>query len=77
MKAIQITVDEELLAELEAAEEVRERGRSAVFRQAVREYLRRSRRAAIESQYRQAYGTKPGVGNEFEGWEDEGEWPND
>ena len=77
MKAIQITVDEDLLAELEAAEEVRKRGRSAVFRQAVREYLRRSRRAAIESQYRRAYGTKPGLGDEFEGWQDEGEWPND
>ena len=39
MKAIQITFDETLLEELDATEEVRQDGRSAVFRRAIKEYL--------------------------------------
>lgn len=75
MKTIQITIDEQLLSRLDAAEEVRRAGRSAVLRRAVSEYLDRQRRAAIARQYRQAYGADPGLGDEFEGWEDEAAWP--
>ena len=76
MKAIQITFDEALLKELDATEEVRRDGRSAVFRKAVSEYLRRGRRFAIAERYRQAYGEEAGPGDEFKGWEDQGQWPD-
>lgn len=76
MKAIQITFDERLLAELDATEEVRRDGRSAVLRRAAAEYLRRRRRFTVAEAYRRAYGDEPGPGDEFEGWEDEGEWPH-
>ena len=75
MKAIQVTFDEELLARLDATDEARRHGRSAVLRRATAEYLRRRRRDEIAERYRQAYGQEPGLGDEFEGWEDEGEWP--
>jgi predicted transcriptional regulator len=74
MKAIQITVDDALLARLDADAEVRREGRSAVFRRAVDEYLRRRRKRAIAQQYADAYGGT-GFGPEFDGWEDEGQWP--
>lgn len=75
MKAIQITVDEKLLARLDADEEVRRSGRSAVLRRAAEEYLRRRRKFAIARQYAAAYGAKRDIGSEFSGWENEGSWP--
>lgn len=75
MKAIQITLDEQLLARLDADSEVRRHGRSAVLRRAAEEYLRRGRKRAIDSQYAKAYGAQPGLGAEFAGWEGEGSWP--
>jgi metal-responsive CopG/Arc/MetJ family transcriptional regulator len=73
MKAIQITVDDRLLAELDADEEVKRDGRSAVLRRAVAAYLRRKRRASIAEEYRRGYGR--GSAGELAGWADEGSWP--
>jgi metal-responsive CopG/Arc/MetJ family transcriptional regulator len=64
MKAIQITMDESLLARLDADEEVRRLGRSAVLRRAVEEYLRRRRAAGIADAYRRAYREGGGAGPE-------------
>ena len=75
MKAIQITVDHALLGRLDADPEVRELGRSAVFRKAVDAYLRQRRRHDIGAAYRQAYAGKAGRIAEFDGWSDEGAWP--
>jgi metal-responsive CopG/Arc/MetJ family transcriptional regulator len=77
MKTIQITMDEELLRELDEDEETQREGRSAVLRRAAAEYLERRRRIDIAKRYRQAYADEPGLGAEFEGWEDEGQWPNE
>ncbi len=76
MKAIQVTFDERLLEELDATDEVRREGRSAVLRKAVAEYLKRRRRHAVSEGYRRAYGSDEGLGEEFESWEDQGEWPD-
>jgi metal-responsive CopG/Arc/MetJ family transcriptional regulator len=75
MKAIQITLDEALLARLDADEEVRRDGRSAVFRRAADAYLRSRRRRAIADQYAKAYAGGAALGTEFAGWDDEGAWP--
>ena len=75
MKAIQVTLDAELLARLDADEEVRRDGRSAVLRRAADEYLRHRRKKEIASRYAQAYGRRGGLGPEFTRWEDEGTWP--
>jgi metal-responsive CopG/Arc/MetJ family transcriptional regulator len=77
MKAIQVMLDEDLVARLDASEEVRAEGRSAVIRRAAAEYLERRRRAAIADQYRKAYSGDPGLGDEFAGWEDQGSWPEE
>ena len=70
-------MDDELLARLDADTETQRDGRSAVLRRAAAEYLNRRRRLAIAEKYRQAYDKQPGVGREFEGWEEEGAWPKE
>jgi metal-responsive CopG/Arc/MetJ family transcriptional regulator len=77
MKTIQITMDEDLLAQLDRDEETKRSGRSAVLRRAVAEYLKRRNQQSIAVSYRRAYGTGTGLGPEFEGWEAEGQWPKD
>jgi metal-responsive CopG/Arc/MetJ family transcriptional regulator len=77
MKTIQITMDEELLSQLDRDEETQRSGRSAVLRRAVAEYLKRRSQQTIADSYRRAYSKDPGLGPEFEGWEDEGQWPRE
>ena len=74
MKAIQVTLDDALLARLDRDEEVKRDGRSAVLRRAAELYLRQRRRQAIRDAYRRAYG-KAGAGDELDGWSGEGVWP--
>jgi metal-responsive CopG/Arc/MetJ family transcriptional regulator len=76
MKQVQLLFDEELLNRLDDDAEVRERGRSAVLRRLAADYLRARREAALDDQYRHGYGGRDGLGVEFEGWEDEGSWPD-
>ena len=74
MKAIQITVDDGLLERFDSCEEVRARGRSAVFRQAVADYLAKREAEEITRALLAAYG--PGTPpDELEGWAGEDVWP--
>ena len=75
MKAIQVLFDEELLARLDASEEVRREGRSAVLRRAAEQFLHRTEQKAIDSQYRKAHEGVEVLGEEFSGWEQQGAWP--
>lgn len=75
MKAVQVMLDERLLAELDATEEVRQAGRSAVLRRALAAYLLRRRRQAIADGYAQAYRDEDGLGNGWARWEEQGVWP--
>lgn len=76
MKPIQITIDEELLARLDATPEARRDGRSAVLRRAAEEYLLRRQRALVRERYEAAYGDGHTLDEEFAGWEGEGVWPD-
>ena len=67
MKAIQVTFDETLLERLDSLPAVRKRGRSAVLRQAARDFLRR--------RYALGYGDSDSVQTELRGWDQEGVWP--
>jgi metal-responsive CopG/Arc/MetJ family transcriptional regulator len=76
MKAVQILLDEDLLAQLDKTAEVREKGRSAVLRQLTSDFLRKRHEQEIDAQYERAYkGVKDPLGKDFEGWEEEGVWP--
>jgi len=76
MKAIQITFDERLLARLDADEEVKRHGRSAVLRRAAAQYLTTKRRATIAGAYRRGYGKHPAE-RELATWSDEAVWPEE
>lgn len=75
MKAIQVSFDERLLLKLDADEEVRRDGRSAVLRRAVELYLAHRRERRVAAAYRSAYGGS-GADSDLAGWEDEGIWPD-
>ena len=69
-------MDERLLRELDATEEVRRLGRSAVLRQALAAYLRQRKAVSIAEGYLKAYGSGEGLGEEWAGWEEQGTWPD-
>ena len=77
MKAIQVTFDEALLKRLDRHPEVRERGRSAVLREATVEYLKRQDAEEIARRYRAGYCDNTALDDEFEGWVAEGAWPQE
>ncbi|MGQ0812875.1 MAG: ribbon-helix-helix protein, CopG family [Gemmatimonadota bacterium] len=77
MKAIQITLDEALLRRLDATDEVRKEGRSAVVRRALAQYLKRQHAMHIRERYTRAYKAKDALGKEFSGWERQGTWPDE
>jgi len=57
-RPVQVTIDDDLLAAVDADPEAQERGRSAFIRSALRLYLRAKRRRAIDAQIREAYGAE-------------------
>lgn len=76
MKAVQVMFDEELLAQLDETADVRKKGRSAVLRELISDFLRRCREREIDAQYERAYaGIEDPLGKDFEGWDEEGVWP--
>ena len=77
MKPIQVTFDEALLERLDAHPAVRERGRSAVLREAAAAYLARKDAEDIACRYRAGYRPADGLEAELEGWAEEGVWPED
>ena len=75
MKAIQITIDEQLLERLDSYPEAGRRGRSAVIREAVAAYLAAVEAEEISRALNAAYG--PGSPpDELEGWAEEVVWPD-
>lgn len=76
MKAVQVTMDEHLLRRLDADDEVKRIGRSAVLRRAAAEYLQRRRSRQVADAYARAYGPGKGLEESFAGWEHEGAWPD-
>jgi len=77
MKAIQITIDERLLKDLDQDTEVRRQGRSAVIRRAVFAYLRNKRRKTIAEAYRRTYGGRRAADVDWVGWANDTAWPDE
>lgn len=75
MKAIQVTFDEGLLERLDRHPTVRERGRSAVLREATVEYLKRRDAEEIARRYQAGYRGTASLDDELAGWASEGAWP--
>ena len=68
MKPVQVTFDEALLERLDRHPAVRERGRSAVLREAAVEYLKRQDAEEISRRYRAGYHDTSALDDEIGGW---------
>lgn len=75
MKAVQVTLEENLLRELAADQRVRRIGRSALLRELARDYLRRERERRIDEQYARAYAGDQREDSGWQDWPDRGDWP--
>ena len=75
VKTIQVTFDETLLERLDRHPAVRKRGRSAVLREAARDFLRRRETEEVDRRYAVGYGGSDSVQTELRGWDREGVLP--
>lgn len=74
MKTIQITIEENLLQNVDAAVDQIHSTRSAFVRQALENALLKLRTHYLEEKHRRGYQKKPVQKNEFDVWEDEQVW---
>lgn len=58
VRSVQLSLDEDLLAEIDRKARIRKRGRSAFVRGALREYLDMERSREISAAYARAYAGK-------------------
>jgi metal-responsive CopG/Arc/MetJ family transcriptional regulator len=74
MKTVQMTLDEELIDEID--KEVKKLGmtRSAFTRKALRNFLRYINEKELEEKHRKGYEKHPVKSNEFDVWEEEQVW---
>ena len=77
MKAVQISIDEDLLRRLDALPEVKRHGRSAFIRDMAEAYLAHRRKVEIRDAYRRGYGAEPVREGEFDVEPEALAWPDD
>jgi metal-responsive CopG/Arc/MetJ family transcriptional regulator len=74
MQTVQLTLDEDLVEQVDAAVRSLKTTRSAFARQALKAALARFEEEALERKHREGYLCKPVRGNEFQPWEGEPSW---
>lgn len=74
MKTIQMTIDEELLDQVDATSSELGMNRSAFIRQALSQAIDIRRVARLERQHAAGYARHPVEPGEFDVWEDEQNW---
>lgn len=77
METIQIVLDKKLLQATDQAARRTKRNRSALVRDALREYLSRLKVRAQEERDREGYSQRPQTHDESLGWEAEAAWPEE
>lgn len=74
MKTIQMTIDEELLDQVDATSSELGMNRSAFIRQALCQAMDLRRVAQLERQHAAGYARHPVEPGEFDAWENEQQW---
>jgi metal-responsive CopG/Arc/MetJ family transcriptional regulator len=77
MKAVQFTIDAELLRRIDDHPATKKMGRSAFLRAAAIDYLRRTRSKDIREAYRRGYGQQPARKDEFFVAPEAQAWPDE
>lgn len=75
MKTIQVTIDAELLHEIDNDDACKGKSRSEFLRQAARHYLKHQRLKSISERYRAGYARGLAKDDGPAVWEDEQAWP--
>jgi metal-responsive CopG/Arc/MetJ family transcriptional regulator len=75
METIQVVLDKRLLDATDRAARQTKRNRSALVRDALRQYLERSALHARETRDRRGYAKQPSTDYELQLWEGEAAWP--
>jgi len=75
MQTIQIVLDEKLLKAADQVARRTKRNRSALFRDALREHLRRLELQSMEERDRDGYARQPRAEEETRLWEAGAAWP--
>ncbi len=75
MKTIQVTIDPELLREIDDDAASNGKSRSAFLRQAARYYLKHKRLESISERYRSGYAKGLTKDDGLDAWEEEQVWP--
>jgi len=71
---IQMTLEEELLKEMDRTVKKLRTTRSALIRDSIRQYLKMIRSQQLEAQHREGYRKKPVAKGEFDVWESDRSW---
>ena len=74
MKIIQMTLDENLVKEVDQVVKQLRMNRSAFTRQALRAAIDRHNQEQLEQQHKQGYERQPVAPGEFSVWESEQQW---
>lgn len=74
MKTVQMTLDDDLVREVDRLSRKLGTTRSAFARDALREALRRRAEAELERKHREGYRRRPVEPGEFSAWETEHAW---
>lgn len=74
MKTIQMTIDEELLAEVDRVIHSLETNRSAFIRSAIKLEIKRHEIREMEKRHARGYAKYPVEKSEFDIWQDEQAW---
>lgn len=77
MKTVQMTLDEDLVIEVDKVVKQIKTTRSAFTRNALREAVKKFSVDRMESQHHRGYETHPVSKSEFSVWEDEQDWGNE
>ena len=75
MKTVQMTLDDDLVSQVDKIVERLGTTRSAFTREALRRALEEIRIEALEEQHRRGYEQHPVSPGEFDDWETEQVWP--
>lgn len=74
MRTVQMTLDDELIQEIDQAVKLLGTTRSAFTREALRAALTQLRHREMERKHREGYARKPVEPGEFSDWENEQVW---
>ncbi len=77
MRAVQFTIDDDLLRRIDSHPATKQNGRSAFLRTAAAEYLRRQRAKDIREAYRRGYEKYPPEVDEFFVSPEAQAWPDE